>query len=239
MRISRERMTLVSDAANEVLGGCQGIDNDWSLAALVRAIVIKYSDLPMEKIGENTDVHRLRARTQSDMNAVLQSCYAAITVAECIDCFDKEVDMPDGWKSEFSFNGKPFPVNQYLSQYCRTKIYINEEERHIVAFVDRRATHIWVQAFESVICRLMTWYFPPELSDEEKSFYKSIAVDNKAVTSVKAANILVQFVNDAATKFDFRAVRLHRLLDGIADRSRQSRIGELRDKISELKKLGG
>ena len=44
MVISRERMILVGDDANEVLGGCQPIDNDWSIDALVRAIVLKYGN---------------------------------------------------------------------------------------------------------------------------------------------------------------------------------------------------
>ena len=225
-------MTLVSDDANEIFGGCQPFDNDWSLDALVRAIVMKYSEWSFETIAERVSTNKIRVRSREDMDSALRNHTEAVLVVECINCFDEAVTCYEGWKAEFTFNGKPFPVNQYLSQYCRTKIYINEELKRIVAFVDRRANHVWVQAFESVICRLMPWYFPLDLSDEEKAFYKSIAVDNKAVKPEEAAEILVNFVNTVAQQIDFRALKLHRMLDGIADRSRQSRMRDLRSSIT-------
>ena len=224
-------MTLVSDDANEVFGGCQPFDNDWSLDALVRAIVMKYSDWSLETIAERVSINKLRVRSREDMNNTLEYNHEAILIVECLNCFDEAVTCCEGWKAEFVFNGKPFPVNQYLSQYCRTKIYINEDKKRIIAFVDRRANHVWIQAFESVISRLMTWYFPLDLSDEEKAFYKSIAVDNKAVKPEEAANNLVNFVNTVAQQIDFRAMKLHRMLDGIADRSRQARIRDLKRNI--------
>lgn len=224
-------MTLVSDDANEIFGGCQPFDNDWSLDALVRAIVMKYSEWSFETIAERVSTNKIRVRSREDMDKALRNNQEAILIVECINCFDEAVTCYEGWKAEFTFNGKPFPVNQYLSQYCRTKIYINEEQKRIVAYVDRRANHVWVQAFESVICRLMPWYFPLDLPDEEKAFYKSIAVDNKAVKPEEAADILVNFVNAVAEQIDFRGMKLHRMLDGIADRARQSRMRDLKSQI--------
>lgn len=229
-------MTLVSDDANEIFGGCQPFDGDWSLDALVRAIVMKYSEWSLETIAERVSTNKARVRTCEDMSHILEGYNEAIFIAECVNCFDETISCPEGWKSEFTFGKKPFPVNQYLSQFCRTKIYINEEKKRIVAFVDRRANHVWIQAFESVICRLMPWYFTSDLSAEEKEFYKSIAVDNKAITPEESANILVEFVNKVGEQIDFRSIKLHRQLDGIADRARQMRMRDLKRLISNAER---
>lgn len=229
-------MALVSDDANEVFGGCLPIDNDWSLDALVRAIVLKYGNFDIENQSV-VAVGRKRARSRTDMELVLNNTYGteALTIVECLNCFDENADGGSEWKTEFTFGGKPFPVSQYLSQFSRTKIYLSEKQRRLVAFVDRRATNIWVQALESVMCRLMPWYYPADLPEEEQKFYKSIAVDNKAVTPEEKVEIFVCYVNEVAEKINFRDFKLHKLLDGIADRARQSRITFLSNTVTDTR----
>lgn len=229
-------MILVSDDADEVLGTCQAFDEDWSLNALVRAIVLKYGNFSVEQLANNVSVERKRARSRNDMEAWLGANYSyeALTIVECLNnSFDEEPyhDTAE-WKTEFSYNGKPFPVNQYLSQFGRTKIYLSESQKRLVAFVDRKATNVWVQALESVMCRLMPWYYPSDLSAEEQHFYRSIAVDNKAVSAEEKANIFVNYVNSVAELINFREMKLHRLLDGIADRARTSKMRELASAVS-------
>lgn len=224
-------MILVSDDANEVLGTCQPFDEDWSLDALVRAIVLKYGNFSVEQLANNVSVEKRRARSRNDMEAWLGASYSyeALTIVECLNnSFDEEPyhDTAE-WKTEFSYNGKPFPVNQYLSQFGRTKIYLSESQKRLVAFVDRKATNVWVQALESVMCRLMPWYYPSDLSAEEQHFYRSIAVDNKAVSAEEKANIFVNYVNSVAELTNFREMKLHRLLDGIANKARLTKIRQL------------
>lgn len=226
-------MILVGDDANEVLGACQAIDNDWSIDALIRAIALKYGDFDVKDLAVNATVERRRARSRTDMEVYLSDrCKnETLTIVECLNCFDENADGGSEWKTEFSFGGKPFPVSQYLSQFGRTKIYLSERQKRLVAFVDRRATNIWVQALESVMCRLMPWYYPADLSEEEQKFYRSIAVDNKAVTPEEKVEIFVRYVNEIAEKINFRDLKLHRFLDGIADKARQSRIHSLSDTV--------
>ena len=230
-------MILVGDDANEVFGGCQPIDNDWSIDALVRAIVLKYGNFDVEDLAVNVAVERKRARSRIDMELFLSEICktGALTIVECLNCFDENADGGSEWKTEFSFGGKPFPVSQYLSQFGRTKIYLSERQKRLVAFVDRRATNIWVQALESVMCRLMPWYFPADLPEEEQKFYRSIAVDNKAVTPEEKVEIFVRYVNEVAEKINFRDFKLHRLLDGIADRARQTMISSLSTTVSNTR----
>lgn len=230
-------MTLVGDDANGVFGACQAIDNDWSLDALVRAIVLKYGNFDVEDLAVNAMVERRRARSRTDMELYLSDSYMneALTIVECLNCFDENADGGSGWKTEFTFGGKPFPVSQYLSQFGRTKIYMNESIKRLVAFVDRRVTNVWVQALESVMCRLMPWYYPADLPEEEQKFYRSIAVDNKAVAPEEKIEIFVRYVNEIAEKVNFRDIKLHRLLDGVADRARRSRISLLSSNVSDAR----
>lgn len=229
-------MILVGDDANEVFGGCQPIDNDWSIDALIRAIVLKYGNFAIEDLAAKVINGRHRARTRADMEVYLRDyTHEVLTIVECIGCFDENASSDSDWKTEFSFDGKPFPVSQYLSQFGRTKIYLNETQKRIVAFVDRRATNIWVQALESVMCRLMPWYYPADLPEEEQKFYRSIAVDNKAVSPEEKIEIFVRYVNGIAEKINFRELKLHKLLDGIADRARKSRISELSSSVASMR----
>ena len=230
-------MILVGDDANEVLGGCQPIDNDWSIDALVRAIVLKYGNFDIEDLAVNVVVERTRARSRTDMEYFLSDACsaAAVTIVECLNCFDENADGGSEWTTEFTFGGKPFPVSQYLSQFGRTKIYLSERQKRLVAFVDRRATNIWVQALESVMCRLMPWYYPADLPEEEQKFYRSIAVDNKAVTPEEKIEVFVRYVNEVAEKINFREVKLHKLLDGIADKARQGRIASLSASVMDIR----
>ena len=227
-------MILVGDDANEVLGGCQPIDNDWSIDALVRAIVLKYGNFDVEDLAVNVAVERRRARSRTDMELFLSDTYRteALTIVECLNCFDENADGGSEWKTEFTLGGKPFPVSQYLSQFGRTKIYLSERRKRIVAFVDRRATNIWIQALESVMCRLMPWYCPADLPEEEQKFCASIAVDNKAVTQEEKIEIFVRYVNEVAEKINFRDLKLHKLLDGVTDKARKSRILALQDIVT-------
>lgn len=230
-------MILVGDDANEVLGGCQPIDNDWSIDALIRAISLKYGNFAVEDLADNVMVERRRARSRTDMEMFLDDTYKteALTIVECLNCFDENADGGSEWKTEFTFGGKPFPVSQYLSQFGRTKIYLSERQKRLVAFVDRRATNVWVQALESVMCRLMPWYYPADLPEEEQKFYRSIAVDNKAVTPEEKIEIFVRYVNEIAEKINFRDFKLHKLLDGVTDRARQTRITSLSATVSNTR----
>ena len=198
--------------------------------------MLKYGNFDIEN-HTAVEVGRKRARSRTDMELVLNNTYGteALTIVECLNCFDENADGGSEWKTEFTFGGKPFPVNQYLSQFSRTKIYLSEKQKRLVAFVDRRATNIWVQALESVMCRLMPWYYPADLPEEEQKFYKSIAVDNKAVTPEEKVEIFVRYVNEVAEKINFRDLKLHKLLDGIADRARQSRITFLSNTVTETR----
>ena len=230
MQISRERMTLVSREADEIIGPAQAVDTDYSLSALLRAIVINHGDWTISNIGDKSRFERVRVRSKSEMVDYMTNGTKLVTIVECSDCIDSEIECP-GWKT---FDQPPAVINRYLSQFAKSKIYINEEEKRVVAFVDRRAHHIWVQAFQSVLFRIMPWYFPSPIPDEMHSVFKAISVDNKTIDKSEAENILVQFVNKAAEKIDLRDIRLQKLISRVADKKRLRDISSLEEEYSEI-----
>lgn len=232
-------MTLVSDEAADLFGGATSIDSDYSLPAFVRAIALKYGQFPLDQIKSVTQVVKYRARSWDDMQHGLEEANAAIAIVECVNCIDEPISE-EGWVSEYSVNGRQFLPSRYLSQFCKTKIFINQEEKKVVAFVDRRASHVWVQAFESIIARLMPWYFPSDLSDEEKRLFTTISEAGGKIATEEAVNAFVDFVNSVAKDIDFRQIRLHKQLDGIANRLIQSQITQLRyNRDSYLRQIEG
>lgn len=255
MQISKNRMTLVNDENASIIGYSLEFDGDYSLGALVRAISLKYDPIkPDEKPSEYFSTHavieKCRARSVTDAKGYLKadSGHWCIRIVECIGCFteivgDEEKDIKPmpitrGWHEDAVFDGKPTPVSQYLSQFARTKVFTNDASKRVVVYVDRRATHRWVRGFESVLCRMMPWYFPSTLPDDEKAFYSSIAHKKDGETPEEAAAVeetLIAYVNKAAEGIDFRSIRLHAMLDGVADRGRQRRLASIRDEITSYR----
>lgn len=233
MRITSDKIALLSNDANEFFGNFVSMDGDSSLAGFLRAIVIKYSGADVKDFSRLSALMHKRVRSEVDMQCALSDAYeGSTTIAVCTGCFENEISM-DGWASSITIDGKPFPVNTYLSQFGKTKIYINESQKAIVAFVDKRVSHVWIQAFESVLCRLMPWYFPTKLPEEEVNFVTAIAVDNK---NENAERIFLEYVDAAYKMMDFRSLRLHHMLDGIADRLRKSEMTRLTSKIADTRR---
>lgn len=233
MQISRDAMILTRYDVNALFGDAAVIDGDASLSAFLRAIVLKSGAYSVNNLSELAKISLVRARRDQDLR-MARDLESSISLVECFGCFDAEIDSDGDWINEFTFNGKSFPVNQYLSQFAQTKIYVNEKKRRIVAYVKNRVTNIWVQAFESVLCRLMPWYFPHDLSEDDKKFYKTISADNKSVSTEDAVKAFVSYVDSIAESVNLKDLILHSQLDGVADRMRQSMMAKLRSDLSRL-----
>lgn len=240
MQILKERMVLTSDDAASVFGEAVSIDRDWSLHALIRAVVLKYGTWKDNAdLQSKTGLLKYRANTVDEAMAALKDSYAqyAVTIVECNDCIDNITETPEGWTSELRYKDKPFAAGKYLSQFSATKLYVNYDEKRIVAYVGGRASHIWVQSLEALLCRIMSWYFPSDLPEEEIAFSRSITGEHLAKLTDREkrdaklsemTSIFIEYVNEASKVIDFRSMKLHAMLDGVADKARQKQIETLR-----------
>ena len=230
-------MTLVHTDANNIFGECTAVDNDYSLSALIRAIAIKYGKW---ELGSDvcTIVARTRISTTKSVHDFFSKTYDnnAVMLIECTNLNDDPITLPKGWTDKITVGEKIFPCDQYLSQFAKTRVFVNASKKRVLAVVSRRISHVWIQAFESILCRLMPWYFPLDLSDEEKALFKAISVGNKEITEDKAKEIFINFVNNIASQLDIRSMNLHKLLDGVADRARKSRIESVQNLANSLRR---
>ena len=140
MQILKERMVLTSDDAASVFGEAVSIDRDWSLHALLRAVVLKYGTWKDNaELKSQTGLFKTRVTDATEAMSVLDKRHFqyAVAVVECADCIDNITETPEGWTSELSYKGKPFPAAKYLSQFGATKLYVNYDDKKRAAVYTR------------------------------------------------------------------------------------------------------
>lgn len=240
MRIAYERFSVFSNDYDKLFGENCAIDRDYSTTALLRALALRSLSstvLSPEQTEElrYTGVKIMRVTSAREIEHALNNDYRqTITVVECVCGLNDNIPHDELWKEEFTLNNKPFPVNQYLSQFGRTKIFLNPTKKRLVAYVDKKVTDTWAQAFNSVLCRLLVWYFPQELSPEDQKFFKSISVDKKSIPIEEKENLLVEYVENITKSVSIREILLHKFLDNVADTLRKTKLNALEEERSKL-----
>ena len=224
-------MRLVSREADNVLGGANSINGDFSLAALLRAIIIDRTEWTIDSVIKGSSVFLYRIGADRDIEAAFDTDSYAVIICETRNGYFPSELTYDGWKA---LDEAPYPISRYLSQFVKTRVFVNEAKKRVVAAVERTATAKWVQGFISTFPRMLTWYFTSELSAEEQAFFKAISVNNKDISEAEAANIFVEYINRAAAKLDFRDISLHKHLDGYAKEIRETQLSSFNSDIRSI-----
>lgn len=222
MNIQRDLISVLDD----IIGSPYSIGGDYALDAYLRAIAIKNGE---------TDPKKIRPSIYSDSlygNAGNIVDYAGYTY--CIysirdEAYFASLKTPDGWTG---FDEAPYPINKYMSQYKETKIFANPESKRVIACVKNGLNSRWVQSLISVFPRIAPWLFPEGISDDLKKFCQTLAIDNTKVTAEEVQNTFVNYVNSFAEKIDFRNMKLHKYLDGIASRTKEIKVRGLESSIN-------
>ena len=226
--ISKNSMKLVSSEAEEIFGSSHGIRGDFTIGALLRALVINRGERGIEKIKERSCVSLLSACNDHDIEQAMSSDWP-LSIVETNSGYFPDTFTYDGWRT---LEGAPRPLNKYLSQFAKTKVYVNDELQHVVAVVERRATMTWTQAFLSTFFCVFPWYFPSEPTPEERDFFKSISVREGG--GAESARSFIEYVNKAAELLDLRDMLLHKQLDGYGDRTRKARVDYCKNEADSI-----
>ena len=156
MRIAYERFSVFSNDYDKLFGETCAIDRDYSTTALLRALALRSLSstvLSPEQTEElrYTGVKIMRVTSAREIEHALNNDYRqTITVVECVCGLNDNIPHDELWKEEFTLNNKPFPVNQYLSQFGRTKIFLNPTKKRLVAYVDKKVTDTFLVAWGCV-----------------------------------------------------------------------------------------
>ncbi len=232
MQISSDKLKLASVEASDVFGDLVEIDGDASLHAFLRAVTYDRHGSLDDEIGRHTSsLVKKSIRNDIDILGYMSSAEYGVAIFESRQSeqgatgpivFDHE--LPSGWSAT---SGMLTTLDNYLSQFARTILFVNEESKSVVALVRMRANHRWTQAFMSCFHGIMTWYFPKPIADEWKAFSRSIAYDTKSNTEEEKANAMIEYCNRIAAGLDFADRRLVKLLNGIGDRIKTEKINSL------------
>ena len=222
MFINANETQLTNREAGNIFGDAASYNGDYSLSALFRAIVINHDDCTdIQKLPDMVCVRYRNVDRGEHVTFVMSKCPEVISILTYNGSVnDLKIEAPDGWET---FDAPPYYLNRYLSQTTRSKVYIDRDEKRVVAVVERRVKAEWIQSFCSMLWVVLPWYYP-EKNDDVIKFFKSISIGNKEVSDEQAKQIVIDYANAAAKKLNIRDITLHLLLDGVADRARQESI---------------
>lgn len=222
MNLNRESLELTKSEYNAVMGDITLIDGDASLCALFRAIVINHlSPEDVDSLQSKIAIKFKRQCVDSsdDILELYNACKVPFLIIETTS-FDNITIDSDEWKT---FDKAPCAINQLLSQFAKSKVFINEKDKAIIAVVHNYASSLWAQALGSMLCGLLRWYYP-KLTPEERAFFKTISVGVKDIKPEDAELALKKYVEDAAKKIDLQTAKLKALLKGAGSVTRDTQI---------------
>lgn len=222
-------MRLVGREADNILGEANSVNGDYSLVAFLRAIIIERTEWTLDSIIKGSTVLMYGIGDERDIRTAFDADGCAVIICETRNEYFPSELTHDGWES---LDKPPYPVSRYLSQFAKTRVFVNVDKQRVVVAVNRQATAEWIQGFISTFARVFRWYFASELSAEEKAFFKAISVNNKDVSEAEAESILVDYINRAAEKLNFRDMSLHKYLDGFEKSIRESQLSSYRNAVN-------
>lgn len=246
MRIDKERLKFAGTEAHSLLGDYESIDSDYSFGSFLRAAVVNSGVTEASQIISMSSFKKLRATNVSgaiefmkeDIESNSISFYIFEVPADSRSATAKrdsssplKFTVPEGWTT---FDGGTFAANEYLSQFARSRVIANYDKKRVVAFVEGRARHFWVQALESILPRIATWLFDSLTKEEIKNLCVSLSFDPKEEAQRAKEENMISYCNEAFNKIDFREAILHKHLDGVADARRKRQIRECEDRISSI-----
>lgn len=240
MRSLADNFCLTNAKTEFVFGPTTSIDGDASLYALFRAINIQYGDCTIDNIAEKSKIATEAVPNQDpktlekffkDKNTPMR--LVSISEVKTPERPEGEpnkrkkpivplsIEVPDDWETT---NTEKFPTDMYLSQYARCAVFINKKTKQVIAFVEKRINHYWVQSFEVCLSKLLPWFYTKALTEEQKEFFRKLGSDYEEVTDEMRISQIAEFCEKAAAKFDFESYRMISIIKKAASAFRENLI---------------
>ena len=221
MAISYNQTLLTKDNTIDLFGTAVGLFEDYSLSALMRAIVVKNEpNLKGSDLQKAVGMSYLRAHSAEDIPELIKEYPNGLHVVR----FESNSSLDDVFKTlgyvSSQDNNIVKAVEMYLTQFIRTRIYLNESEKRLSIIVNKQIDVKYIRQLLSVLCKLLPWYFGESLSEEEVGFFKSLSGPDIN----KADSILIEYVNKIAIEWGIRERIIASTLNGYGDILRNDRI---------------
>lgn len=107
-------------------------------------------------------------------------------------------------------------LRMFVAKQAKMRFYINEQNKSVVVFVEN-LNHRLYHYIQSLISRLVPWYFKDNpLTEEERNLVKSLIL-NQSTT-------YVSLIENFASKYDFRSKKIENMLKGFETMARRRRL---------------
>lgn len=192
------------------------------LQGLMRAIAINHEDDDIDKIIRHSCI---------GINAPQEYDYGLLF------CHKSSADF----KVYNGYETLPSVINNYLSKEIKTCVYINRETEGVIVHLHNIPTAKWMRSFMSVLPRILIWYYPDKLNEQDREFFASLSNDNYK-------DILIDYINSTARKFNVKFRAVQNLIQGkcnmlkhdlvreaeIHIKNKQSEFDNLKNKIANV-----
>lgn len=232
MRIGKESLALASDMVDTVIQSTtECFDGDNSFIPFLRACAIN-AGYGIDAL-KSAIAKRFRVYDRDEIFEVSSSGDGSmITFVEVTDHIDEIMNMevPNGTSGSEKYD-------MFLSQYAgrgagkHVRCFVNEEQKKTTIVVDRRLSHVLIQAVEATLPKAAPWLFVGEIK-EYLGFLKTIMP--KADGEDSQIKSMIDFIAEAEKKIDLRTITLHKMLDGYEDKTRNDLIKRLQSEIDGI-----
>lgn len=232
-----DRLTLTSEIANEVFPNINGVNfnYDTSFLATLRALVAPR----MAK----KDTLYLDVRTYTYREAALKEYGDEDSIRMLTDGIGNNTILVCGFSGRESDNKASMKVvdNAFLrffddyeeikdlrafaaKQQTDMRFYINEKTKSVVIFIEGINLRLYHFA-QSFVSRFLPWYFKKKpLEDNERELVKTLIQ--------KTATGYQQLIEEFANKYDFRSIKIKKMIGGVANRTKVNQLMQVRDNIA-------
>lgn len=212
---------LTSNLGNLVFGD-ECSFNEPIVETLFRYITLKHSD------GDNVrPIKGIFYNTYKEIN--LDGLWRPSDVENiCLIETDNEVfsqvAIPTNW---IELKSTRFPVNVFLSEVIKTRVFCNLKIEKTVIVVTRTPTYQWYSRFCSVLFRLLPWiYVDGKVPDDQIEVFRLFAQEKFDWNKFK------KIIDEAATRCNLREIALRKTLCGWENSIRGSLINEAKETVT-------
>lgn len=229
-------LTLTSEIANDVFPNIYGgsYDGDTSFLATLRALVAPrmskedtlyltarsntYRETALKGYGDEDGVKMLSNGLENNTILVCGLCGTEGSVHTALKMVD------DAFLRVYPKFEELKDLRAFVSKQADMRFYINREDQSVVVFCGS-FNHRFYHFIQSVISRLLPWYFEDKpLDEKERELVRALTLK----TSVGYEKIIEEF----ATKYDFRSKRIEKMLGGFELRSKRKYLSTVQNDIA-------
>lgn len=233
-----DRLTLTSEIANEVFPNINGVNfnYDTSFLATLRALVApRMAKKDTLYLDVRTYTYReaaLKEYGDEDSIRMLTDGIGNNTILVCGFCSGRESDnkasmkvVDNAFLRYFDGYEEIKDLRAFAAKQADMRFYINEKTKSTVIFIEGMNLRLYHFA-QSFVSRFLPWYFKKKpLEDNERELVRALIQ--------KTATGYEKLIEEFSEKYDFRSIKIKKMVGGIANRTKVNQLAQVQRNIAD------